>query len=105
MFHVLATEGGYQDFSIGGAEWFWLAFSGLTALLAIGVGFYLMRGVLAPDQVRASLRNAFGWETTAHGLPFQRGKSNDTLQFPSLDIAVSVPDRLDARHSEGRRKL
>src|SRR5438105_3258324 len=50
MFHVLAAEGGYQVFDLGGAEKLWLLFSGLTALLAIGVGFYLMRGVLATDQ-------------------------------------------------------
>src|SRR4051795_9529885 len=50
MFHVLAAEGGYQEFTLGGAEKFWLAFSGATALLAILTGFYLMRGVLAADQ-------------------------------------------------------
>ncbi|MGI8664023.1 MAG: sodium-translocating pyrophosphatase [Acidimicrobiales bacterium] len=50
MFHVLATEGGWQDFTLTGADKFWLAFSGLTALLAIATGFYLMRGVLAADK-------------------------------------------------------
>jgi K(+)-stimulated pyrophosphate-energized sodium pump len=46
----LAAEGGYQVFSLDGAAWFWLVFSAVTALLAIGVGFYLMRGVLAADE-------------------------------------------------------
>src|SRR5437763_387517 len=50
MLHVLAAEGGYQEFTLGGAEKFWLAFSGGTALVAIAVGFYLMRGVLDADQ-------------------------------------------------------
>src|SRR5437660_8033370 len=50
MFHTLAAEGGYQDFTLAGGDKFWLLFSGLTALLAIGTGFYLMRGVLAADQ-------------------------------------------------------
>src|SRR6187455_3298846 len=50
MLHVLAAEGGYQDFTLHGAEWFWLLFSAATALLALGVGFSLMRGVLAADQ-------------------------------------------------------
>jgi K(+)-stimulated pyrophosphate-energized sodium pump len=50
MLDVLAAEGGYQAFELGGAEWFWLIFSAVTALLAIGVGVYLMRGVLASDQ-------------------------------------------------------
>jgi K(+)-stimulated pyrophosphate-energized sodium pump len=47
---VLAAEGGYQEFTLGGAEWFWLVFSAVTALTAIAVGFLLMRGVLAADQ-------------------------------------------------------
>ncbi|MFP5298800.1 MAG: sodium-translocating pyrophosphatase [Actinomycetota bacterium] len=47
---LLASEGGYQEFTLGGAEWFWLIFSAVTALLAIGVGFLLMKGVLAADQ-------------------------------------------------------
>jgi K(+)-stimulated pyrophosphate-energized sodium pump len=47
---VLAAEGGYQEFTLGGAEWFWLFFSGATSLLAIGIGFLLMKGVLAADQ-------------------------------------------------------
>ncbi|MGH8906724.1 MAG: sodium-translocating pyrophosphatase [Egibacteraceae bacterium] len=47
---VLATEGGFQQFTLGSAEFFWLYFSGATALLAILVGFYLRRGVLAADQ-------------------------------------------------------
>ncbi len=47
---VLAAEGGYQAFHLRGVEWFWLIFSVASALLAIGVGFYLMRDVLAADQ-------------------------------------------------------
>jgi K(+)-stimulated pyrophosphate-energized sodium pump len=46
---VIAAEGGYQVFELGSAEWFWLAFSAGTALLAIVVGFILMRGVLAAE--------------------------------------------------------
>jgi K(+)-stimulated pyrophosphate-energized sodium pump len=47
---LLAAEGGFQEFTLGGAEYFWLLFSALTALAAIGVGFLLMRGVLAADK-------------------------------------------------------
>ncbi|HYD09973.1 MAG TPA: sodium-translocating pyrophosphatase [Acidimicrobiales bacterium] len=50
MINLLAAEGGWQDFELGGGEWFWLIFSAVTALLALGVGFSLMRGVLAADQ-------------------------------------------------------
>ena len=50
MMHVLAAEGGYQQFQLSGGEWAILIASALTALLAIFVGFGLMRGVLAQDQ-------------------------------------------------------
>ncbi len=50
MTDILATEGGYQSFHLGSAEWFWLIFSAATAVLAILVGFALVRGVLAADQ-------------------------------------------------------
>src|SRR5882724_13381733 len=48
--NVLAAEGGYQVFKLGNTEWLLLVLSALTALLALAVGFYLMRGVLAADQ-------------------------------------------------------
>src|SRR5947208_8138019 len=53
--HVLASEAGYQVFTLKGGEWTWLAFSAGTAVLAIAVGFYLMRGVLAADEGTPSM--------------------------------------------------
>ncbi|KAA0232778.1 MAG: K(+)-insensitive pyrophosphate-energized proton pump [Acidimicrobiales bacterium] len=50
MIGVFAAEGGWQDFELGAAEWFWLIFSAATALVAIGVGFLLSRGVLASER-------------------------------------------------------
>src|SRR4051812_4453301 len=50
MLHVLAAEGGYQEFELGSTEKLWLYFSLATALLAIAVGFYLRRSVLAEDK-------------------------------------------------------
>jgi K(+)-stimulated pyrophosphate-energized sodium pump len=50
MLHVLAAEGGYQDFQLHGGEWFILIASALTALLALAVGLVLVKGVLAYDQ-------------------------------------------------------
>ncbi|HEY8544002.1 MAG TPA: sodium/proton-translocating pyrophosphatase, partial [Acidimicrobiales bacterium] len=47
---LFAAEGGYQDFTLRGGEWFVLVGSALTALLAIGVGFLLMQSVLKADQ-------------------------------------------------------
>jgi K(+)-stimulated pyrophosphate-energized sodium pump len=46
---ILAAEGGYQEFTLAGGEWAILVGSALTALLAIAVGFFLMRKVLAAD--------------------------------------------------------
>jgi len=50
MTNILAAEGGYQAFHLGGGEWFWLVFSAVTAVLALAVGFILMKGVLAADE-------------------------------------------------------
>ncbi|MCU1465295.1 MAG: V-type H(+)-translocating pyrophosphatase [Actinomycetia bacterium] len=47
---VLAAEGGYQTFYLHGGEWLILLASVATALLALAVGFFLMRGVLAADE-------------------------------------------------------
>ncbi|MDQ1466915.1 MAG: K(+)-stimulated pyrophosphate-energized sodium pump, partial [Actinomycetota bacterium] len=50
MIHVLAAEGGYQNFHLHGGEWFWLVFSAATAILAVVVGIFLGKGVLAADR-------------------------------------------------------
>ena len=50
MINLLAAEGGYQEFHLSSGDKLWLLFSGFTALLAIAVGFYLMKGVLAEDE-------------------------------------------------------
>jgi K(+)-stimulated pyrophosphate-energized sodium pump len=47
---LFAAEGGYQIFHLRGGEWVVLFASVLSALLAIAVGFYLMKGVLAADE-------------------------------------------------------
>jgi K(+)-stimulated pyrophosphate-energized sodium pump len=47
---LYAAEGGWQPFTLGGKEWGLIAFSGVTAVLAILVGFSLMKGVLAADE-------------------------------------------------------
>jgi len=51
----LAAEGGYQLFHLGSTEWALLWASAATAVLAILVGFWLMRGVLAADQGTQSM--------------------------------------------------
>ncbi len=50
MSSFLAAEGGYQTFTLAGGEWFVLIASAVIALIAIAVGFFLMKDVLAADQ-------------------------------------------------------
>ena len=50
MVSLLAAEGGYQEFTLRGGEWFILIGAALTALLAIGTGLVLMRKVLEADE-------------------------------------------------------
>jgi K(+)-stimulated pyrophosphate-energized sodium pump len=57
---TLAAEGGYQAFKLGGAEWFWLVFTAVTAVLALGVGYSLMTGVLKADQGTPKMREIAG---------------------------------------------
>jgi K(+)-stimulated pyrophosphate-energized sodium pump len=52
-----AGEAGYQVFELGGAEWFWLCFSVATALLALAVGAYLIKGVLAADEGTETMKD------------------------------------------------
>jgi K(+)-stimulated pyrophosphate-energized sodium pump len=54
--HLLAADGGYQAFVLGGAERVWLVFALATGLVAIGTALYLMRGVLAADTGTDSMR-------------------------------------------------
>jgi K(+)-stimulated pyrophosphate-energized sodium pump len=53
---VLAAEGGYQAFTIDGAGWFILIGSVIVALLALGVGVLLSRGVMAADAGTPTMR-------------------------------------------------
>jgi len=46
---LLAAEGGFQEFTLGGAEWGLLAFCAATAVLALLVGLVMMKGVLAKE--------------------------------------------------------
>ena len=48
--NIFAAEGGYQEFHLAGGEWAILWLSVAAALLAIAVGFVLMKSVLAEDQ-------------------------------------------------------
>ena len=48
MLNMLA-EGGYQEFTLDGQEWFWLAFCAAISVVALVVGYAMMRGVLSKD--------------------------------------------------------
>jgi K(+)-stimulated pyrophosphate-energized sodium pump len=45
----ILAEGGYQPFTLGDSEWYWLIFSAAVALVALAVGGVMMKGVLAKD--------------------------------------------------------
>lgn len=47
---IFAAEGGYQEFVLKGGEWAVLWLSAASAVLAIAVGLYLARLVMAADQ-------------------------------------------------------
>ena len=47
---ALIAEGGYQEFTLKGGEWAVLLLSAAAALLAIAVGFFLAKLVLAEDE-------------------------------------------------------
>jgi K(+)-stimulated pyrophosphate-energized sodium pump len=47
---ILLAEGGWQEFDLGSAEWTILILSAVVAIVAIGVGLFLARAVLAADQ-------------------------------------------------------
>ncbi len=50
MTSLLASEGGWQEFTLKGGEWLILATSGLAAVLALAVGWFLAVRVLKEDQ-------------------------------------------------------
>ncbi len=47
---ILAAEGGYQSFALHGGEWVVLILAAASALLALAVGLFLMKLVLAEDK-------------------------------------------------------
>ena len=57
---ILAAEGGYQDFQLRGGEWAVLWLSTAAALIAIAVGFYLVKAVMAADAGSAKMQQIAG---------------------------------------------
>ncbi|MET0145637.1 MAG: sodium-translocating pyrophosphatase [Ilumatobacteraceae bacterium] len=53
---LLGAEGGYQEFVLKGGEWAVLILSVVAALLALGVGVFLARSVLAEDEGTPKMR-------------------------------------------------
>ncbi len=53
---LIGVEGGWQEFTLHGGEWAILLMSVAAALLAIGVGFYLARLVMAADDGTPKMR-------------------------------------------------
>src|SRR5690606_14504435 len=57
---VLAAEGGYQEFTLGTAEWMWLTVAAATAIAAIVAGWVMARGDLAVGQGTPKMREIAG---------------------------------------------
>jgi K(+)-stimulated pyrophosphate-energized sodium pump len=57
---LLASEGSYQAFTLGGPEKAWLYFALATGFVAILVGIVLMRGVLAADKGTTTMQEIAG---------------------------------------------
>ena len=53
---LFAAEGGYQVFDLKGGEWAVLYLSAAAALLAIAIGFFLARSVMAADEGSPKMR-------------------------------------------------
>jgi K(+)-stimulated pyrophosphate-energized sodium pump len=53
---ILASEGGWQEFTLRNGEWLVLALSGLAALVALAVGWYLAVDVMKRDQGTPKMR-------------------------------------------------
>mgnify|MGYP006266710387 FL=1 len=60
MTGLIAAEGGYQEFVLKGGEWAVLWLSAAAALLALAVGFYLVRSVMAYDEGTPKMREIAG---------------------------------------------
>jgi K(+)-stimulated pyrophosphate-energized sodium pump len=88
MTHVLAAEGGYQTFTLHGGEWLILVGSALTALLAVGVGFFLMRRVLAEDQGTAKMQEIA--KAIQEGAMAYLKRQFKTIGFILVPLAVVV---------------
>ncbi|NBR01382.1 MAG: sodium-translocating pyrophosphatase, partial [Actinobacteria bacterium] len=57
---IIAAEGGYQEFVLKGGEWAVLWLSAAAAVLALAVGFYLVRSVMAYDEGTPKMREIAG---------------------------------------------
>ena len=80
---LLASEGGWQDFTLKGGEWAILWLSVAAALLAIAVGFILMKMVLAEDEGTPKMKEI--------ALAIQEGASAYlTRQFKTIAV-ILVP--------------
>ena len=88
MNHLLASEGGYQAFDLKGGEFFWLLFAVGAAVLAIIVGFSLMRGVLAADQGTQKMKDIAA--AIQEGALAYLKRQFKTITFILIPLAVIV---------------
>ncbi len=85
---VFAAEGGYQEFVLRGGEKLVLLISGLSAVLAIAVGFILMKQVLAADQGTPKMREIAA--AIQEGAAAYLKRQFRTIAFILVPLAVVV---------------
>ena len=85
---VFAAEGGYQEFVLRGGEKLVLLISGLSAALAIAVGFILMKQVLAADQGTPKMREIAA--AIQEGAAAYLKRQFRTIAFILVPLAVVV---------------
>ena len=56
MSGIFAVEGGYQEFVLKGGEWLVLWLAAAAAILAIAVGLFLVRSVMAADEGTSKMK-------------------------------------------------
>ncbi|MEZ5142478.1 MAG: sodium-translocating pyrophosphatase [Acidimicrobiales bacterium] len=103
MSSLFAAEGGWQTFTLSSTDWALIVFSGLTAVLAVIVGFILMKGVLAFDEGTSKMKEIAG--AIQEGALAYLKRQFRTIGFILIPVvvvvfltstAISKPDGMEA---------
>ena len=102
---VFAAEGGWQSFDLRGGEWTVLLLSVAAALVAIGVGFYLAKSVLAADEGTPKMKEiALAIQEGASAYLRRQFKTIGVIVVP-LAVVVFLTSTAIKKESGGRGAL